>query len=107
MYCVIYLFQLKEGKEIEFKTTWSAFTTLLYETANSLGSRLHKKEDLSYIAYAQWPDKETFDNARNILSQEALSLRDDMRATCKNVEVLMDLDVEVDLTKSKIFSLEN
>ena len=38
-------------------------TNLIKLHEGSLGSRLHKQKELHYIAYAQWPSKEIFDNS--------------------------------------------
>ncbi len=43
---------------------------------NGLGSRLHKTEDGTFYAYAQWKDKETWEKAQKIptIDEEAVKL---------------------------------
>ena len=56
---------------------------------------------LNYIAYAQWPNKLTFDNSGNNLPEEASYYRNRMRSSCEKVVVLEKLEVIADLTKNK------
>ena len=60
MFSVIYKWKLKEGQEDTFREGWREVTKFFYENYNSKGSRLHKSDDGFYIAYAQWPDQETW-----------------------------------------------
>lgn len=41
-------------------------TLEIRENCGGLGSRLHKAEDGTFIAYAQWKDKETWEKAQEI-----------------------------------------
>lgn len=36
-------------------------TRAIYATCGSKGSRLHRCDDGSWLAYARWPDEETFE----------------------------------------------
>jgi hypothetical protein len=47
--------------------------TKLHE--GSLGSRLHKQKELHYIAYAQWPSKEIFENLGKNLPESTSEIR--------------------------------
>lgn len=51
-------------------------TLEIRENRGGLGSRLHKAEDGSFIAYAQWKDKETWENAGNfpVIDEEAANM---------------------------------
>lgn len=100
MFCVLYRFKVKSGKVAEFKRSWIAMTELLHDHAHSLGSRLHKKNELEYIAYAQWPDRHTFENATDQTPVEAENVRKLMRESCEEIEVLMKLEAEIDLLKN-------
>ena len=66
MRTIIYQFKVKELLNEEFINAWKELTELIYKYENSLGSRLHKKDDQTYIAYAQWPDKYTMENLINL-----------------------------------------
>lgn len=103
MYIVIYAFKVKSNKESSFLESWRALTKLIYQYEGSLGSRLHKKEPLLFIAYAQWPDSKTFENAGKNLPIEANTYRDTMRNACKSIEVLEKLEVTDDLLMKKVY----
>lgn len=60
MFTLIYRWRLKPGMVDEFTAAWAQMTEAIYAQFGSLGSRLHRAEDGTYIAYAQWPDKETW-----------------------------------------------
>ena len=57
MFCVIYRWRLKAGRENDFIEAWRQLTLAIREQRGGLGSRLHRAEDGSWIAYAQWPDR--------------------------------------------------
>ena len=99
MYIVLYNFAVKPDKEKQFIESWKGFTNLIYKHEGSLGSRLHKKDQLNFIAYAQWPSKDKFDNSGGNLPEEADNFRDLMRASCETIEVLHELEVVEDLLK--------
>jgi hypothetical protein len=58
LFTAIYRWRLKPGKEDDFRKGWAGLTRLIYERLGSFGSRLHKAEDGTWYAYAQWPSKE-------------------------------------------------
>jgi heme-degrading monooxygenase HmoA len=64
MFIVIYRWRLKEGRESVFRQGWREMTKSIYLARGSLGSRLHRAEDGTWVAYAQWPDEETWRRAR-------------------------------------------
>ena len=101
MFCVIYSFQVKPGFELDFIESWKDLTNLIYQHEGSLGSRLHKQDELKYIAYAQWPDKETWLNAGNKLPESSKIVRDKMKNSCEKIETVFELDVVEDLLKQK------
>ena len=64
MLIALYEFTSKPGREADFENAWADVTEAIYSTQGSLGSRLHKTETLGhYIAYAQWPSRETYEAA--------------------------------------------
>jgi heme-degrading monooxygenase HmoA len=99
MRTIIYQFKVKDNQNEEFIEAWKEMTELIYKYENSLGSRLHKKDNQTYIAYAQWPDKITFENSGSNLPEEANQVRQKMRGSCENVEKLLELEVIEDLLK--------
>ncbi|UJH68307.1 antibiotic biosynthesis monooxygenase [Allomuricauda sp. SCSIO 65647] len=101
MFAVVYQFIVKENRESDFIDAWKQLTRLIYEHEGSLGSRLHKQTDRVYLAYAQWPDKETWKNSGNTLPDSSGNVRSKMRASCAKIEILYELDCTADLLKSK------
>jgi quinol monooxygenase YgiN len=101
MFIAIYSFELKLRKESEFKGAWKALTELIYQYEGSLGSRLHQESDDTYIAYAQWPDRETWQNSGSNLPPSAEQYRTVMRESCKEIKTLHELEVIEDLLKDQ------
>ncbi len=99
MFSVIYSFKVKPDCEDDFVKGWKGLTQLIYIHAGGLGSRLHRKSHLLYLAYAQWPDKETWENANNNLPEHALVFREKVRNCCEKIETLHELEVVEDLLK--------
>ena len=42
--------------EAQFIDGWKRVTRAIYDTCGSYGSRLHRCEDGTWLAYARWPD---------------------------------------------------
>jgi heme-degrading monooxygenase HmoA len=103
MFTVIYSFEVKECKVDQFINGWEGLTKLIYEFEGSLGSRLHKVDTLNYIAYAQWPSKEKFDNAGSNLPESAVFFRSEMKESCVKIETSHEMEVVSDLLKTKVF----
>ena len=66
MFIALYRWKVKEGHEKNFLEGWHRRTEEIYQHSDSLGSRLHQAEDGIWVAYAQWPDRRTFDAAQSI-----------------------------------------
>lgn len=71
MFIALYRWKLIEGQEERFQEGWHRRTQEIYRKYGSLGSRLHKAEDGTWVAYAQWPDKETWEAARGVAIEDA------------------------------------
>jgi hypothetical protein len=101
MLAVVLEFDVIAGKEQDFVTAWSECTQVIYNNFGSLGSRLHASETGTYIAYAQWPDPETYEKSAE-WPEDLLPVRDRMRATLKagKPKLLYKLTTEVDLLRS-------
>lgn len=99
MFCVIYKFHVRPEMETEFQTGWRQVTEALREESGALGSRLHRDEHGQWIAYAQWPDEQTWSDSATS-SAEAERGRQLMRSSFvegKSVETLYKLTVLDDL----------
>lgn len=101
MFTVIYTFKVKTGQEATFQKAWADLTKLIYEYEGSLGSRLHHVEEDLYIAYAQWPNKERWENAGDQLPPSAKIVSKNMKDACEKIETLYKMEVVEDLLKSK------
>lgn len=66
MFIALYRWMVKEGCEKKFQEGWHRRTKEIYQNCGSLGSRLHRAEDGTWVAYAQWPDRRTYDAAQSI-----------------------------------------
>ncbi len=101
MLAVVLEFEVIAGKEQDFVNAWSECTQVIYDNFGSLGSRLHTSATGTYIAYAQWPDAETYEKSAQ-WPDNLLPVRDRMRATLKTgkPKLLYKLTTEVDLLKS-------
>lgn len=64
MFIALYRWKLIKGRESLFQEGWHRITVEFYRERGSLGSRLHRAEDGTWVAYAQWPDKQAWEAAR-------------------------------------------
>lgn len=102
MLSVILEFDVIEGKETDFVNAWTECTKVIYENFGSLGSRLHKSEHGSYIAYAQWPSHKVYEESSE-WPEHLVCVRDRMREMLKigKPKLLYKLVTEVDLLKNE------
>jgi hypothetical protein len=63
MFAVVYRWKLIPGREAEFEEGWKAGTAAIAREFGGWGSRLHRGEDGWVWAYAQWPDRATWERA--------------------------------------------
>jgi quinol monooxygenase YgiN len=99
MHCVVYEFAVRPGRAAIFEKAWADFTEAIYRVCGSLGSRLHTTDDpLVYVAYAQWPSRETFDQAAAATgyTQIELEARAAVRASTQNVRIVYSLTMHAD-----------
>lgn len=99
MFTVIYSFKVKPDRVQVFEKAWRGMTILISNYENSLGSRLHKQSNINYIAYAQWPDKNTWKNSGSKLPESSKDLRETMKESCEKIDILFELEVVDDLLK--------
>jgi heme-degrading monooxygenase HmoA len=71
MFVALYRWKLKEGREQQFREGWRRRTEEIYRACGSLGSRLHRAEDGTWVAYAQWPDRRAWEAARQVAVADA------------------------------------
>jgi antibiotic biosynthesis monooxygenase (ABM) superfamily enzyme len=97
MFAVIYSFQVKKDSQKEFEESWKEMTCFIRKFEGGLGSRLHKKADQTYIAYAQWPDRITWLSSGGNLPEESYKYREIMKNSCNKIETLHELEMVNDL----------
>lgn len=100
MFCVIYEFKIKADQKDFFLKAWSDFTKAIQRVNGSLGSRIHSTKDSKvYIAYAQWPSEDSFNNAASTDSytQKEQDARKQMSDSTTEVRVLHKLNLIEDL----------
>lgn len=103
MFAVIYSFEVKPGLDEQFRESWRGLTELIYQYEGSLGSRLHHAGGPLYIAYAQWPDRATWENSGEHLPDAADAFRKRMKASCSEIRTLYPLEMTDDLLKDSIY----
>lgn len=103
MYTVIYLFKVKPDRVKNFIEAWRDLTLLIYKYEGSLGSRLHKQTETNYIAYAQWPDRNTWENSGSKLSETSSAIRTTLKETCEKIDILFELKVIEDMLERNPF----
>ncbi|QQS41210.1 MAG: antibiotic biosynthesis monooxygenase [Acidobacteriota bacterium] len=96
-FTVLYRWRLREGSERKFVDAWTEVTEYHLANSGSFGSRLHKGNDGTWYAYAQWPSQEARQRA---FSGDELEGAADAMSQCveeRFPEVL--LSVESDLLR--------
>lgn len=63
MFNVIYRWRIHPGKEAQFQKAWAEVTELIRTDRGGLGSRLHRCDDGTFLAYAQWPSREAWEKS--------------------------------------------
>jgi heme-degrading monooxygenase HmoA len=98
MLAVVYQFEVKEGREKDFLESWRVVTEAVYKFKGSLGSRLHRNIDGTYIAYAQWPSRQQFENEAS-LPESTTEPRQRMKDACLKITTLFQAEMVADLLK--------
>lgn len=67
MFVAAYWWEVRPGKEQQFRAAWRRGTELIQKKYGSLGSRLHREDRkdgrIRFVGVAQWPDRETWQRA--------------------------------------------
>lgn len=63
MFAVVYRWRIVPGREATFEEGWRAGTERIAKEFGGWGSRLHRGEDGCFYAYAQWPDRASWEKA--------------------------------------------
>ena len=103
MFVALYRWKVKEGHERNFLESWHRITEGIYQHSGSLGSRLHQAEDGVWVAYAQWPDRQTYDAAKNIPAIDA-EARTMFRESIEEADPDIYKNVTDDLLQADVFA---
>lgn len=94
MFAVVYKFDVKPSCERQFEKNWHDMTVEFREIHGGLGSCLHKTDEGKYLAYARWPDRETWAKDKDIANAEAMRL---MKESLQGKTETTPLSIENDL----------
>lgn len=99
IFCVVYEFIVNKSDEKRFVQLWRDLTIEVRDNHGALGSRLHRVSDESthWIAYAQWPDRVTWEKHAPLNSPTYVELREQMQDLCREIKTLYQLDMVDDL----------
>ena len=75
MFAVIYRWRLHEGKEQQFASAWHRMTAEIHKRCGSYGSRLHRADDGTWVAYARWPDAASRERCQGVDPDALSSMR--------------------------------
>lgn len=96
MFAVLYKWTLKKGSEAKFVDAWEEVTAELSTRWETQGSRLHRTQEGDWIAYAQWPSREKWEEASQATFVKSAA-RVEMAAAVESGEILMSMDIVKDL----------
>ncbi|MBX9689099.1 MAG: antibiotic biosynthesis monooxygenase [Candidatus Obscuribacterales bacterium] len=96
MFAVIYRFKVKAERHEQFVSAWKQRTEEIKANLGGLGSRLHRAREGSFLAYAQWPDRETWLKAQAGEQPQSEPSRL-LRESCLEIETLFELELLADL----------
>jgi len=89
-FAVIYRWRVDPSKEDQFIAAWEEITRAIRDFGGGLGSRLHKASDGTWLAYAQWPDREKWEHAgtgTERMSEAMQLLRDAIEERLPHIEL--------------------
>jgi hypothetical protein len=69
-FAVIYRWKVKAGMEAQYQRGWEQVTKRLMAERGALGSRLHRMEDGTWVAYAQWPSRDAWERSRTMAAAD-------------------------------------
>ena len=92
MYVVLYQFQVKTGRENDFRQHWNRLTQAMLMETNSVGARLHAGEHGTFVAYVQWPTKESYEQQKD-LSRPAVEARTAMLEACDDIRGIQTMEL--------------
>ncbi len=100
MFTVIYRWRVKTGQEQRFRDGWRQATLAIFDQYHSLGSRLHRADDGSFVAYAQWRSRSDWEDRQigKPAADEAFAM---MRESAEGKAEILCLEALDDLFKDE------
>jgi len=95
MIYILYEFTCAPNNVDEFIRCWTDATKLIHSNYGSLGSRLHRADDNTFIGYAAWPDQETFEQSLRLPNAEveaALAKTRDVLIESKRLHIMRPVE---------------
>lgn len=105
MFIALYRWKIKNGSEEKFKEGWHRRTVEIYKKCGSLGSRLHKAEDGTWVGYAQWKNKENW-TAMSKIPVDDIEAKEMMAESIEESLPSLFMEVADDLLQSHPFEKE-
>ena len=68
MFAVLYRWTIREGTESELRDAWRSMTESIRARHETGGSRLHRSDDGTFVAYAVWPSRAHWEQAGKLPS---------------------------------------
>jgi hypothetical protein len=62
-FAVVYQWRLKAGMDGQFMQAWDRLTAMLRDERGARGSRLHRTDNGTLVAYAQWPSRSEWERS--------------------------------------------
>jgi hypothetical protein len=99
MFIALYRWRVKEEAEGRFREGWRRLTEEIFSRWGSYGSRLHRAEDGTWVAYAQWPDRQAWEmsQGQGVVDVEASEM---MRRSAEMSHPPILMEVADDLLRS-------
>jgi quinol monooxygenase YgiN len=101
MFIALYRWDVKEGQESRFREGWRRLTEEISSRRGSHGSRLHRAEDGTWVAYAQWPDKQSWEASSGAAAVD-VEAAEMMRESIKVSHPPVLMEVADDLLKETV-----
>jgi quinol monooxygenase YgiN len=67
-FVAIYRWRLDSAKVDQFLKAWADVTRGIKSKRGGLGSKIHREDDGTYVAYAQWPSREAWTHSSQLPS---------------------------------------
>lgn len=104
-FTVLYRWRLHPDQEETFRQGWAGLTHHIAQNLGGLGSRLHRLDDGTHAAYAQWPSRALWEAAQAPSSEppnpQVQEWQEQMRQAVAETLPTTTMDVAEDLLKAR------